>query len=287
MHRSNRMQPNQNRRHSGFTLIELLVAISIIALLAGLLLSGVGSGISSVNKAKAANELRSLETALASFHSEFGMYPPSAITLHEAPAGWNGDARSKNLIQKLWPSFDFTITRNINSDNSTDVSIDLNGAECLAFFLGGIPQSGALIGFSKNPANPFSRTGNNRTGPFHEFIASRFVDKDSDDIPEYVDTFAGQTSPIVYFSSYDGRGYRSSEITPLLANGIYRQGKETDPTMGQPDDTTPWKEKTFQLISPGQDGLYGTGGYYSPDDTSGLSEEDADNLTNFTTGTLK
>ena len=103
--------------------------------------------------------------------------------------------------------------------------------------------------------------------------------RDSDDIPEYVDTFAGQTSPIVYFSSYDGRGYRSTEMTPLMPNGIYRQGKETDPTMGQADDTTPWKEKTFQLISPGQDGLYGTGGYYSPDDTSGLSEEDADNLT--------
>ena len=287
MHRSNRMHPNQNRRHSGFTLIELLVAIGIVAILAGLLLSGIGGATTTVNKAQAAQELRNLETALASFHSEFGMYPPSAITLHEAPAGWAGDPRSRNLIQKLWPSFDFTITRNIDSDNSTDVSIDLNGAECLAFFLGGIPQSGTLIGFAKNPANPFSTTGNSRDGPFHEFIASRFVDKDSDDIPEYVDTFAGQTSPIVYFSSYDGRGYRSTEMTSLMPNGIYRQGKETDPTMGQADDTTPWKEKTFQLISPGQDGLYGTGGYYSPDDTSGLSQEDADNLTNFTTGTLK
>ena len=138
MHRSNRMHPNQNRRHSGFTLIELLVAIGIVAILAGLLLSGIGGATTTVNKAQAAQELRNLETALASFHSEFGMYPPSAITLHEAPAGWAGDPRSRNLIQKLWPSFDFTITRNIDSDNSTDVSIDLNGAECLAFFLGGI-----------------------------------------------------------------------------------------------------------------------------------------------------
>ncbi|WP_339748551.1 type II secretion system protein [uncultured Rubinisphaera sp.] len=287
MHRSNRMQPNQNRRHSGFTLIELLVAIGIVAILAGLLLSGIGGATTTVNKAQAAQELRNLETALASFHSEYGMYPPSYIFLYEAPAGWAGDPRSRNLIQKIWPSFDFTISRNMNLDaetarsetpDSTD-TFELNGAECLAFFLGGVPQNGALIGFAKNPANPFSTTGNSRDGPFHEFIASRFVDKDSDDFKEYVDTFAGQTSPIVYFSSYDGRGYRSSEITPLLANGIYRQGSAT---------TAPaWKEKTFQLISPGQDGLYGTGGYYSPDDTSGLSQEDADNLTNFTTGTLK
>ncbi len=287
MHRSTRMQPNQNRRHSGFTLIELLVAIGIIAILAGLLLSGIGGATSTVNKAKAANELRSLETALASFHSEFGSYPPSEITLYEDPTGWDGDPRSRSLIQKLWPSFNFALPRNLNLDaenaraetpDSTDV-FTLNGAECLAFFLGGVPQNGALIGFSKNPANPFSTTGNNRTGPFHEFIASRFVDTESDDFLEYVDTFAGQTSPIVYFSSYDGRGYRSAEITPLLANGIYRQGSAT---------TAPaWKEKTFQLISPGLDGLYGTGGYYSPDDTSGLSQEDADNLTNFTTGTLK
>jgi len=295
---------SQNGQNSGFTLIELLVAIGIIGVLAGLLLAGIQSAMSSVSTAKAANELRNLETALAAFHAEFGQYPPSEIVLHETASGWSKSSsdpffeetvRSLAIIRQLWPNFTPSDV-DINGDGSqrdADNPLELNGAECLAFFLGGVVKDGNLVGFSKNLAQPFSLTGSNRLGPFHEFDPSRFVDKDGDGMPEYLDTYSGQQNPILYFSSYDGRGYRVSEVTPFLVNGVYRQGAETYPRMwesGDPaieqDDKPAWKAKTFQLISPGVDGLYGVGGEYDPDNTGQLSQEDRDNLTNFVSGKL-
>lgn len=292
---------SQNSQNSGFTLIELLVAIGIIGLLAGLLLAGVQSAISAASTAKAANELRNLETALTSFHSEFGQYPPSYIILHETASGWgNTDTatvRSLAILRKIWPNFSPTDI-DINQDGTVAADTDpveLHGEECLAFFLGGVVDNSNLIGFSKNVANPFSRTGDSRIGPFYEFDPARFVDKDGDGMPEYLDTYSGQQNPILYFSSYDGRGYRASEITggsapayrqSSLVNGIYRQGEEAIPTMGQADDTPAWNQKTYQLISPGVDTFYGEGGYYKADDTGGMAQEDRDNLTNFVSGKL-
>ncbi len=278
MHRSPRMQSKQYSRTDGFTLIELLVVISIIALLSALLLGGIQAATVAVANTKAANELNSLSTGLAQFHSEFGQYPPSSITLYETGTGWVADTRSVALIRKIWPDFNFNLDRDINGDGDTTDTLALDGRECLVFFLGGMGQSGAAIGFSKNPANPFSRSGSNRHGPYHEFISNRFVDTDSDLMPEYIDTYSGQTTPILYLSSYDGRGYRAADATPFLSNGAYRQGSATG---------SHWKSKTYQLISPGIDTEYGTGGWYDPDGNGAISEKDKDNLTNFTSGRLK
>ena len=304
MHRAPRMQSEQQSRTTGFTLIELLVVISIIAILSALLLGGIQAARLAVANAKAGNELNSISTALAQFHSEFGQYPPSSITLYANATGdpsWQTDTqaktgpdqldgpqrliRSRALIRKLWPDFDFTKNR-----PQPAPMIHLDGRECLVFFLGGMMQGGAPIGFSKNPSDPFNVTGSNRVGPFHEFVANRFVDTDvdasgnsaPDSVMEYLDTYSGQAVPILYVSSYDGRGYRSVEVqkvpTLFLSNGVYRQGSATG---------SAWKSKTYQLISPGQDTIYGTGGWYDPDGNGGISDDDKDNVTNFTSGKLK
>ncbi len=290
--------PRQSRNAGGFTLIELLVAIGIVALLAGLLLAGVQSAISAAATARATNEIRNLETALAQFHSEFGMYPPSSIVLYETAAGWQGTdpatVRSKALIMKMWPQFNFNINRDINGDGNIGEPLVLNGAESLIFFLGGVirERSGGTgpfvpIGFSRNPANPFDRTGSNRLGPFTEFVIERMVDVQGVDIngdpiqngmPEYVDTYSGQQTPIYYLSSYDGRGYRAAEL-PAGMTDIYRQ---TAGAAGQP-----WKDKTYQLISPGADGRYGTGGHYNPSGGGTIGPDDRDNITNFSSGKLR
>lgn len=235
MHRIPRMHTGHQTRTSGFTLIELLVVISIIALLSALLMGGIGAARLAVANAQAKTEISSLSTGLAQFHSEFGMYPPSSITLYEASSDWGADIRSKSLIRKLWPDFNFGIDRDINGDGNTTDVFNLDGRECLVFFIGGMMKGGGAIGFSKNPSNPFSTAGNNRIGPFHEFVVNRFVDTDGDGAQEYLDTYSGQVTPILYASSYDGRGYRNSEFfsnpavsTDLLANGIYRQTGSTD-----------------------------------------------------------
>lgn len=302
MHRMQQMQTDKKTKPTGFTLIELLVVISIIALLSALLLGGIQAARLSVANAKAGNELNSMSTGLAQFHSEFGMYPPSSIVLYENSAGWAGDIRSQALIRKLWPNFNFGLDRKLTDNANTTDTIILDGRECLVFFLGGMMDKAVidgvsveagfpmdvnhigekpLIGFSKNPSDPFSTTGSNRTGPFHEFILNRMVNTDVDNegyAAEYLDTYSGQSTPILYVSSYNGRGYRDADVIPFLSNGVYRQGAAAGAA---------WKSKTYQLVSPGQDTIYGTGGWYDPDKAGGISADDWDNITNFTSGKLK
>jgi general secretion pathway protein G len=111
--------------------------------------------------------------------------------------------------------------------------IYLEGHECLAFFLGGIPTHTivgssytleGVGGFGGNPRNPFrpaflpdgttDPVGQNRSEPFFEFRAERLVDDDFDGIPGYIDPLgqgpAGRY--FAYFSSYGGRGYDPNDV---------------------------------------------------------------------------
>jgi hypothetical protein len=213
----------------------------------------------------------------------------------------------------MWPQFDFSISRELDGDNPAVVDIDpdgdgtagitLTGAECLVAFLGGvIDATGVPTGFSKNPANPFA-TGGNREGPFFEFqggatvsggsitFSGRFVDINNNRFPEYLDTLSGQTRPYLYLSSYDGRGYNLPADLPTYlrppmlspAFDLYRQANS--PT------AAPYKANSFQIISPGRDAAYGTGGYFSATDAACLSaaarQVEWDNITNFHGGALR
>ncbi len=60
-----------------FTLIELLVVIAIIAILAGLLFSGLGGASKSRNKALITARLAEIQTAIDEYHEKKNMYPPS------------------------------------------------------------------------------------------------------------------------------------------------------------------------------------------------------------------
>ncbi|WP_152053274.1 type II secretion system protein [Tautonia marina] len=111
--------------------------------------------------------------------------------------------------------------------------IYLEGHECLAFFLGGIPTHTivgstytleGVGGFGGNPRNPFrpaylpdgtlDPVGQNRSEPFFEFRAERLVDDDFDGIPGYIDPLgegpAGRY--FAYFSSYGGQGYDPNDV---------------------------------------------------------------------------
>ncbi len=117
--------------------------------------------------------------------------------------------------------------------------IYLQGDECLAFFLGGIPNpsgggSFGMTGFGRNPLYPFVGAAgtSNRTQSLFEFRAERLVDDDGDGIPSYYDPNGGSGAtayaPYAYFSSYGAAGYdpndcnffdpnRDPSINPLAA----------------------------------------------------------------------
>ena len=205
-------------------------------------------------------------------------------------------------------------------------AVHLNGAECLVFFLGGVASntSGALIGFSKDPQLPF-KVDTSREGPFFEFKGAydltkrkwtgRLMDYDNDNAPEYRDTLPQQTKPYVYFHSNDGGSYPFETVattsaswrntdcldyaitagvpvvnnsTWLMQHAYFLQpfpGTGLTP-LAQARSSLPHKSKSFQIISPGPDAAYGTGGLFDPENKSKLSPADGDNITNFHPGRL-
>ncbi len=56
------------RKNAGFTLIELIIVISVIAILVGIALPRLRGMIDEGNTAKAASELRALQTAVESYY---------------------------------------------------------------------------------------------------------------------------------------------------------------------------------------------------------------------------
>ncbi len=289
-----RTRTNSNRRN-GFTMIEVMVVIVILAILIGLLLPALSSARLRVRQTQVRTEISQLENAIGNFKNRFGVEPPSRITLWEDPTANNGCATStpnQNAIESLailrqmWPAFDATAStlRDWDGDGTaTGGPFTLTQGECLVFFLGGMPTSSSvggtnlftLSGFSKNPADPTIK-GGTREGPFYEFKNDRFTDFGTTGFPEYKDPLPGQTQPYLYYSSYDGSGYREmfKNVTPdyfaTVASGLpilaYRQGSivatPASTATALPTQTSPFKSKSFQIISPGLDHKYGPGGPY-------------------------
>jgi len=230
-----------------------------------------------------------------------------------------------------------------NGDGATATGpILLQGHECLVFFLGGIPVVGTdgptgVSGFSKNPTNPFvpvvnTNAGSNRTTSMFEFVGGRLVDNDKDGMPGYADSLnAGVNGRYyAYFYSYTSGGYDPNDVnfSPVTgeidtedqvsrlfgvnytsgtvnsrAPNPYTSGPATPPGAGA---TSYHRGDTFQVISPGRDGIYGFGGQYttvgsgnrlplpdpanvnvSPSTDPPRRAAESDNLTNFATGKLE
>ena len=99
-----------------------------------------------------------------------------------------------------------------NGNGTQDANpILLQGHECLAFFLGGVPnQGGGMTGFARLPTNPFQNDTifSSRTAPAYEFNGGRLLDEDGDGIPGYIDTLGTATDArfYAYFSAYSSGG---------------------------------------------------------------------------------
>jgi type II secretory pathway pseudopilin PulG len=277
-----------------------MVVVVIIGVLVALISPAIFAVVRRAREAEVRTEISQLDTAIAAFQTEFGgIAPPSRITFPDlsslnltnsadrliAQNRWNALPRSKAIIRRLWPQFNF----GINGGNA-NLKESLNGAECLVFFLGGLRDGadGPLVGFSKNPARPF-QTGGSRVGPFFDFKLGRLTKPDASGnpkAPEYLDPLPGQITPYIYLSGYDGRGYRAKEFTDFDTDSSKPTWWTLTSWYTQSSGTVAHKPNSHQIISPGSDNKYGTGGVYDGKNYKSPSIDDGDNITNFSSGRL-
>lgn len=311
-------QAKKGAARSGFTLAELLAVIVIISILAGLLLPAINGAVRTARTAACSGEISTLVQALSNFKAKTGVFPPSRIVLSEdgdysfdtlkktmtpADAKLLG-SRSVQYLRRIWPKMAVSTSGpaatkqtpggwyDWNGDGVKGGVYVLDGAECLVFFLGGVPVKVDAVtlsttGFSVNPANPAidpnSSISANRSKPFYEFNSARLVDLDGDGFPERADNLTGK--PLVYFSSYEGSGYDPDDVnfaeeghledgSPAPSIGAKFFNRLTGspspnpytngPSLLMPGTTSPeyMNKISFQIVSAGHDGFYGPGGWY-------------------------
>lgn len=293
------MKLNHKTKHTtrdGFTLIELMVVIVIIAILMALILPAIGAVRRNIQQAAVSAEITQLDQAIASFKARFGTEPPSSLTIPDSEANWSNADRQKVL--GIWEQFDFSTCGGLTGGYPA-TPVYLNGAECLTFFLGGLNNGTAtapvLIGFSKNPATPWSTAGENRDVAFFDkFTSDRLVDVDGDGAVEFLDSLSDQKTPFLYLSG-QGKNYRKANLAAGFDDYDVHDSvfdSNADPLdmsqcYLQSDGKTPHRAQGYQIISPGFDGLYGIGGVYTDSsELTGARQPEADNITNFSGGVL-
>ncbi len=255
-------------KRTGMTLIEILVVIAIIGVLASLLLGGVMMVRARIPEATTRNDILQLGTGLTKFYGHKGhnFYPPSRLRLCSNRSTYGTstlDKQSISAITKMFPNINWT---NIPWDGSTTtLDFTLEGDQCLVFFLGGIPNGAGKppLGFSTNATNP-AASGGDRI-KFFDFEAGRIVIR-SGSFPSYQDGY--RKLPYVYFSSmseaFRENGYDTAGIPMGLGVSPYIQ------QVGPPAKY--WKSTEYQIISAGNDGVFGPGGAW-PNTSAGTRDD--------------
>lgn len=212
------------KRFKGLTLVELLMVMMITAIMSAVVWKAATKTIDCYNNSRVSIEISQMSKALDTFAMQFGEYPPD---FHDQMAVWKFlKARFPNCPHQKYPSF-----------------ANHSPASALFFWLAG-PNGN---GFSANPANPFDK-GGRRLGPYFKFEHERV--KMVDDVMLYIPPRSKTGTPYVYFRGTHDKGY----------NG--HPGWETakpyrDSVAGK------WLEPDkFQILCPGNDGLFGAGNHY-------------------------
>jgi len=309
--------PQKTGSRSAFTLVEMVVVLLIIAILASLAWSVTVNAIGKVTEAQTRTEISELETALRAFMADYGLSdpPPSYLVLNE----YNPSSTpSAAFLQKL-----FGKNLGINVDWNGNGVIDglappngwvLEGEKCLIFYLGGIPNSAAVAsgappapqGFSTNNMNPAMPVALSpkRKGPYYPFITSRLwpqpgqIPLSWDGFFVYIDPWQAKTSPFyktmggtpyAYFSSQGiyNSGYWANTLVDCKSIGAlpyYNANPSGQPIIPPKQPTSQFTNpNTYQIISAGKDGVFGTAGW-TP--SSGAIGPGADDQANFSSTLL-
>lgn len=116
------------KQQKGFTLIELLVVIAIIGILSSVVLASLNSARAKARDAKRMSDLKSIETALNLYYSDYGSYPSTgSIDNVYMDLGCDGtavspDAKTADWIPGLSPLYMSKLPQDPSPNNSVGVA---------------------------------------------------------------------------------------------------------------------------------------------------------------------
>jgi len=283
-----------SRSRSAFTLTELLVVITIIAILASLGAAAVMNALWNAKQTRIKVEVDNLASAIIRFKELYGAYPPADLN---PTANSVAERNLKAFIARAFPRYNLS---NLQADlQDAGAPQVYNPAQALVFW---------LRGFSPDATHPFTGLGERK--PLYDFDKTRLYPTDPKDpndntklVPQIYLAPGAANSPFLYF---DYRSYSSNDTQPNNINmtrevlitspmpestnqgyaSPYIFDVNNDRTAMDPD--TFMNSDSFQIISAGQDGLFGRS---NNSDSNGLKrlypagtgydEADADNITHF------
>jgi prepilin-type N-terminal cleavage/methylation domain-containing protein len=294
---------SRSGKRSAFTLVELMVVVLIIAILVSMISSVVLKAMQKIPEVTTRTEISQLEVALQAFMADYNITepPPSYLVLYESNPLLSPNATflqrcfGKNLGAQGWIDW--------NGDGIQNGPWTLEGEQCLVFYLGGIPTAPGLGGYSPqgfstnnmNPALPVT-TSPKRKGPYYQFQVARLkpltaLNPSASPFPVYIDAWQTKTGP--FFATLGGTPYAY-----FSSNGINNSGYAMNTNPPYHDcvsigaaayyitGTSPLQftyPNTYQIISAGKDGIFGTAATGTPGwyPASGAVGAGADDQANF------
>ena len=285
-----------------FTLVEMLVVIGIIAVLVALLVPAAGMAVSRTRNFNMTAEISQLATAIERYKNEKGDYPPSMGEDYTTGNRYNTVAEKH--LRKCYPKMT-SAAKDYFYDNIAPL---LTGDEALVFWLS-LTQN--------DERNPFTSTAKNFK-QFYDFKADRLFDPDGDSFPSYKAAYAGETA-YVYL---DSRTYLLHQYASTAPGGVvqaYGHSGRAAEILAMNDPASPqyvalppanperqqeidrrkryqyMNQTTFQILCAGQDREFGAAAdqFDTISNATGLrqfiqgigySDEDEDNLANFSEG---
>ena len=262
----------------GFTIVELLTVMVIVGVLVAMVAAAAHFARIAAMQADINSEIGQLSSDLKAYKAQLGEYPPDYCD----PDNPEDFALIKRHLLKVF--------RYVPEDEEELKTLlrnnKLEPGTALVFWLGGVMKEVGTgddkyyvpIGFSANPKNPFDPEDKNRIGPFFDFDPQRLtVDFD----PQRL-TVGGQYCP---------KGFNISDKADVY-NYFRAERRSYEGKMGGSNTAPYWTTElnewvnrdTFQILSPGLDGIYGSSSDYPP---NGDDEQGLDDQTNFSGGPLK
>ena len=110
------------KNSSGFTLMEIMVSLSIMALLSGIVISGLDVAKKRSRMAQRISDLKQIQNSLELYYSNNKIYPISSGSALSSECNAWGGLSGVNVIPGLFPAYSNTMPKDPQMDKTTNTN---------------------------------------------------------------------------------------------------------------------------------------------------------------------